>query len=145
MNIDMAAQETTDHILPLGLYLKVGGTLLALTVITVWVAQYDLGALNLIVAMTIACVKATLVALFFMHLKYASKLYSVVLVGALLMVAVFIVFTMFDTLTRGRVYEIKAAPINPNAVIYEQAQAVDSIVDSTTLGDFIPSEIDTAR
>lgn len=136
------AQQPSNHILPLGLYLKVGGILLALTVVTVWVAQFDLGAINLFVAMLIACVKATLVALFFMHLKYTNRLYAVILIIALLMVAIFIVFTMFDTMGRGRVYEIKSSPIDPRAVIYERAQPVDTVSDSSVVSDSVASGVD---
>jgi cytochrome c oxidase subunit 4 len=130
------ANETHSHhhILSLGLYLKIGSALLVLTVVTVWVAQYDLGALNLLVAMIIAVAKGTLVALFFMHLKYTNKLYATVFVGALLMVAVFIILTMFDTLGRGQIYEIKDGPINSRAVIYQQdsipATQLDSIAST---------------
>lgn len=141
----MAAPKATTHVLPLGLYLKVGATLLVLTVITVWVAQYNLGALNLIVAMTIAGIKATLVALFFMHLKYANRLYAVILVGALLMVAIFIIFTMFDTLGRDRLDRVKAGPINPNAVIYEPAEPVESIADSAAQSDSVASGVDKGQ
>ncbi len=58
------------HVLPHSVYLKVLVTLLVLTVITVWVAQYNFGNWNIIVAMFVASIKAALVALFFMHLKY---------------------------------------------------------------------------
>jgi cytochrome c oxidase subunit 4 len=48
--------------------------LLVLTVITVAIAQFDFGNLNLVVAMVVASVKAALVALFFMHLKYENPI-----------------------------------------------------------------------
>ncbi len=88
------------HILPLSTYLSVGAALLVLTVITVAVSQYQLGEWNLIVAMTIATIKATLVLLFFMHLKYDNKLYAVAFLIAVTFLAVFIVLTMLDTMTR---------------------------------------------
>jgi cytochrome c oxidase subunit IV len=71
-------------------YLVVLLCLLVLTVITVWIAQYDFGAMNLIVAMIVASIKAGLVALIFMHLKHENPLLwlyvfiPLVLVGLLL-------------------------------------------------------------
>ena len=58
------------HILPKSVYLSVLIALLILTVITVGIAQFDFGNWNIIVAMIVASIKAGLVALFFMHLKY---------------------------------------------------------------------------
>ena len=110
----------TPHILPLRLYFTVGGALLVLTAITVAVAHFDLGPLNLTVAMLIAAIKASLVALFFMHLKYDNKLYAIIFVTALLFMAIFIIFTLFDTMTRDEISPEESGPINPKAVIYDQ-------------------------
>lgn len=119
----MAQANHHEHILPFSLYMKIGAALLVLTGITVWVAQYHLGEYNLIVAMIIATVKGSLVALFFMHLKYTSKLFATVFVGALLMLAVFITLTMFDTESRDTLYQEEARPIIPEAVIYRHADS----------------------
>lgn len=62
------------HVLDRKVYDKVFGALLFLTVITVAASRVDFGALNMVVAMLIASVKAGIVALFFMHLKYEDKL-----------------------------------------------------------------------
>jgi cytochrome c oxidase subunit 4 len=133
----MADKSHEHHILPLQTYFNVFIALICLTVVTVLVAQYDFGALNLLVAMIIAGVKATLVALIFMHLKYDNKIYAVIFVGALLFLAVFIIITMFDTLRRGDIYEIKSGPIEPNAVIYRDTatEMAPAIVDTTAAGD----------
>lgn len=58
------------HIVPFKIYLGVFIALLVLTVITVWVSRFQFGAWNIVVAMVVASIKAMLVALFFMHLKY---------------------------------------------------------------------------
>ena len=116
---DDAAQR---HILPLNLYLAVGSALLVLTVITVTAAQMDFGPMNLLIAMGIAVIKATLVAMFFMHLKYDNRIYMLVFVGSLLFLGVFIIFTMFDTLRRGDIYEEIAEPYQKEAVIYRKAE-----------------------
>lgn len=73
--------------------------LLVLTIITVWVAQFDFGSLNTVVALLIASMKGTLVALFFMHLRH-DKFNAVIFVGGLLFLAVFLIFTLFDIGTR---------------------------------------------
>lgn len=62
------------HIQPFSLYVKILGALLVLTAITVAVSYVDFGNMNLVVAMVIASIKALLVALFFMHLKYESPI-----------------------------------------------------------------------
>jgi cytochrome c oxidase subunit 4 len=69
--------------------------------------------------MLIASFKGSLVALYFMHLKYDNKLYLSIFLISLLFLAVFIVFTMFDTLNRGDIYEERGKPIQENAIIYE--------------------------
>ncbi len=134
--------QTKHHILPLSLYLRIGGTLLVLTIVTVAVAQFDLGPMNLLVAMIIAAVKGTLVVLFFMHLKYANKLYALVLVSALVMVSVFIILTMFDTMSRDQIYDIRLEPVTDRAVIYERGQAPDMASDTAILVDSAAVEVD---
>jgi cytochrome c oxidase subunit IV len=75
-----------------------GGTLLLLTLVTVLATKVDFGAnINLAIAMFIAVVKATLVVLFFMHLKYDKIFHTVVFVSALLAAALFVGFTLMDT------------------------------------------------
>ena len=75
-----------------------GGTLLLLTIVTVLATKIDLGSsLNLAVAMVIAVIKATLVVLFFMHLKYDKIFHSVVFLSAILAASLFVGFTLMDT------------------------------------------------
>lgn len=62
------------HIAPKSLFLKILIALLILTFITVAVAQKDFGVMNIVVAMVVASIKAGLVTLFFMHLKYENKI-----------------------------------------------------------------------
>lgn len=116
--------HSRDHILPVRVYLTVFIALLILTAITVTVAQFDLGPVNLIVAITIAAIKAILVALFFMHLLYDNKMFLVIFSVAVVFLAIFITFTMFDTQYRGIVNPEQARPINPNAVIYQQPDSL---------------------
>lgn len=60
------------HILPFAVYLRVFIALIVLTAITVGVTRFDFGAMNMVVAMGIASIKAGLVALYFMHLRYEN-------------------------------------------------------------------------
>jgi len=62
------------HVLPKKMYVRIFLSLLFLTFVTVAVTRVDFGSFNIIIAMTVASVKALLVALFFMHLKYEDKL-----------------------------------------------------------------------
>lgn len=88
------------HIVPFRTYLNVILALLVLTVITVLASLLDFGALNVIIAMGIATVKATLVLMYFMHLKYDDKSYLVIfLVGVFFIIVIFL-FSTFDIITR---------------------------------------------
>lgn len=111
---------TAIHIVPLRIYLIVALTLLILTAITVAVAQFDFGEWNVVVALTIAGIKAGLVAAIFMHLKYDNKLFLLIFLAALAFLVIFIAFTMLDTLRRGELYAIKAGAIEPMALIYDK-------------------------
>ena len=74
------------------------GTLMVLTVVTVLATKIDLGAnLNLLLAMVIATVKATLVCLYFMHLRYDKVFHTVVFVSALLLATLFVTFALMDS------------------------------------------------
>ncbi len=91
----------STHIVPLRTYYLIFLTLMVCTAITVAVAFVDLGPLNIIVAMTIAVLKATLVVLFFMHVKYSTRLTWAVVLGSIFWLGILIVMTAGDYLTRG--------------------------------------------
>lgn len=80
-------------------YGAVLGALLVLTVVTVLASYVDFGAFNTVVALIIASIKGSLVALFFMHLRH-DKFNAVVFLGGLLFLAVFLIWTLFDIGTR---------------------------------------------
>lgn len=98
-------KDHVPHVLPFSTYVKTLATLLFLTVITVAASYVNFGAANLWIAMLIATVKASVVALIFMHLFYDHKFHSVVLAMGVIFLGVFIAFVMFDTETRGRAGE----------------------------------------
>ncbi len=91
----------TKHIVSPKVYLLVFLSLILLTATTTAVATIDLGPLNLVVALTIAAVKATLVALFFMHLIQTSHRTKVILSAGVLWLIILISLTLNDILTRG--------------------------------------------
>jgi cytochrome c oxidase subunit 4 len=84
------------------MYYSVWITLLILTGLTAWISTVDLGSANTIVALVIATAKATIVALFFMHIKYTSeKLTKVVIFAAIFWLLILLVLSMADYATRG--------------------------------------------
>ncbi len=89
------------HVVPMKIYIGVFTTLLFLTVVTVGVAQVDLGPANMLVAMVVATIKATLVCMFFMQLKYDERLNTIIFVFGLIFVALFFLFTTLDVFSRG--------------------------------------------
>ena len=68
------SSDSKHHVVGVGPYLAVIATLMVLTVVTVWAAFKDFGAMNNVVAMGIAAVKTMFVVTIFMHLKYAAKI-----------------------------------------------------------------------
>ncbi|MES1183029.1 MAG: cytochrome C oxidase subunit IV family protein [Myxococcales bacterium] len=91
------ADHGLAHTMPLPLLFGVLGALLALTVATVAVTSFDLGAQgNLIVAMAIATVKAALVCVFFMHLLWDKKFNAVLFLTSVLFLILFLSMTTTD-------------------------------------------------
>lgn len=86
------------HVMPIALLLGVFAALMVLTVLTVAAAQIDLGTANLLIALAIATLKASLVALYFMHLRYDNPFYALIFVVGLLFLAFFLALTLLDTL-----------------------------------------------
>lgn len=115
-----------NHILPLKIYLIIGGSLLALTGITVYIASLDFGAMNLLVALGIATLKATLVGMYFMHLKYDNKLYATMFLLSIIFLGLFIVFTMFDTMRRDDINPERSQHVKPNAEIYDNVNKTEA-------------------
>ncbi len=89
------------HIVPRKIYLTIFAALLGLTLLTIWIASIDLGRMNTVAALAIAVTKATLVALYFMHVRYSSRLTQVVVIGGLFWLGLMFALTMSDYLTRG--------------------------------------------
>jgi len=86
--------------IPTRVYLIVFAALLGLTLLTVAVASIDLGVANVVVAISIAAIKGTLVVLYFMHVRYASRLVWVFAGAGFVWLILLIGLTMGDVLTR---------------------------------------------
>jgi len=91
---------STSHVLPARLYYTIFGILMVCTLATVGIAFVDLGPFNIVAALGIAAFKATLVVLFFMHVKYSTRLTWAVVLGSIFWLAILMALTMGDYLTR---------------------------------------------
>ena len=89
------------HVVPLRVYTTVFAVLLAGTALTVFVAYLDLGPFNTVVAMTIASVKALAVVLYFMHLRWSSRLTWVFAGAGVVWLVLMLGLTLADFETRG--------------------------------------------
>ena len=74
--------------------------LLILTAITVGASYIQFGSMNVVIALTIATIKATLVALFFMHLRHDKPVNAVIACAGFLFLGLFLLFTFLDVGTR---------------------------------------------
>lgn len=90
-----------EHIVSPRVYFVIFAALVVLTVLTWSVAKFDLGRMNAVVALTIAVVKGTLVVLYFMHVRYSSRLTWVFVGAGFFWLAIMIAFTLGDYATRG--------------------------------------------
>jgi cytochrome c oxidase subunit IV len=90
----------SNHILPKKTYYLVAAALMVLLGVTVAVALIPLGPFNVLVALAVALIKAVLVVLFFMHVKYNSKLTWVFASGGVLWLLIMVILTMGDFIAR---------------------------------------------
>lgn len=89
------------HVAPVSLYLAVFGALMIGTLLTVIVAAFDLGAANNIVMLAVACTKALLVVLYFMHVRWGTRLTWVVAASGFFWLLILFTLTMADYMSRG--------------------------------------------
>jgi len=91
----------SEHIVPVRIYITIFFVLLVGTALTVLAARVDFPyGLNTVVAMTIAITKATFVVLYFMHVRYSTRLVWVIIGSALFWMAIMFAFTFADFWTR---------------------------------------------
>lgn len=91
----------SGHVAPKSMYYGVFGALMVGTALTVLVAFYDLGILNNVLMLGIAITKALLVVLFFMHVRWSTRLTWVVVASGFFWLLILFGLTMGDYLTRG--------------------------------------------
>ncbi|MCC6160540.1 MAG: cytochrome C oxidase subunit IV family protein [Deltaproteobacteria bacterium] len=106
--LDVIHEEHGEHhVLPLWIYLAVYGALLALTFVTVGVSYLDLGTTAIVAALTVAIVKASLVAGYFMHLRYDDRFNSLIFVASILFMVLFFSFVFIDLTSRGLINPVE--------------------------------------
>jgi cytochrome c oxidase subunit 4 len=91
----------SEHVVPFKIYAVIFATLLLLTLVTVDVATYKFGMLSIYIALAVATTKATLVILYFMHVRYAPALVAVFAAAGFVWLLLLLTFTLSDFLTRG--------------------------------------------
>ncbi|MCS6772008.1 MAG: cytochrome C oxidase subunit IV family protein [Kiritimatiellae bacterium] len=89
-----------EHVMPIRVYLAVIATLMVLTVVTVWVAFLDFGFLNDVIAVGIAVFKAFLVAVYFMHLRFAAPITRLCAGAGVIFFVIMIALTLSDYRSR---------------------------------------------
>ena len=92
---------SAGHVAPKSLYYQIFAALLIGTALTIAVAFVDLGAFNNVAMLTIAAGKALLVILFFMHVRWSSRLTWMVVASGFFWLLILFSITMTDFLTRG--------------------------------------------
>lgn len=107
------SDDGTDfaHPMPLPILFGVFFALVALTIVTVAQASFDLGSYDVLVVMAIATVKAALVALFFMHLAFDKPFNLIVFLSAFVFVGLFVIFTLSDSQMTKSAFEPKGEPV----------------------------------
>lgn len=127
------------HVSSLKFYLAIFFALIAFTLLTVGASNVHLGKFNLVVAVVIASMKASLVVLFFMHLRYDNKFNAMILVVSLLFIGVFFAYTLNDTEHRGEIDVDQGVKISPStgepAPGGEPSEATSVAKESSPVGE----------
>ena len=92
---------SAGHVAPKSMYYMVFGALIVGTILTVAAAKFNMGPLNNIVMLAIACTKASLVILFFMHVRWSSRLTWVVAMSGFFWLLILFGIGMSDYMSRG--------------------------------------------
>lgn len=98
---DHGSTSGEHHIVPKRIYFLVFFALIVLTWVTTYVATLDLGRWNIFVALAIAIFKASIVALFFMHVFYSTRLTKMIVMASVFWLILLLFITMADLWTRG--------------------------------------------
>ncbi len=129
--LDVIHEEHGEHhVLPLWIYLAVYGALLALTVVTVGVSYLNLGTTAIVAALTVAIVKASLVAGYFMHLRYDDRFNSLIFAASILFMTLFFAFVFIDLTSRGLIN-----PVEDNFVLRKDQGKTEQQLKATKPAD----------
>jgi cytochrome c oxidase subunit 4 len=104
----------SEHIVSPRIYLVIFFTLMAGTAVTVYAAFQNFGQFNIVIALTIATIKATLVVLYFMHARYSPKRTQLVIVCSIFWLAIMLALTLSDYTTRTQ----RESRLAPPAIFY---------------------------
>jgi cytochrome c oxidase subunit 4 len=103
----------SEHIVSPKIYVVIFLSLMVGTTLTVWAAYQNFGAFNIVIALGIASIKATLVVLFFMHAKYSPRRTQLVVICAVFWLAIMLALTLSDYSTREHQGRL-ASPATPH-------------------------------
>lgn len=98
-----SSEHTEHHVVPISQYVLVFTALMALLILTLVVAMWNLGPWSIVIAMVVAVAKAAFIVTFFMHLKWSSPMVRFFGLAALFWLLIMFAFTFGDYLTRGPV------------------------------------------
>ncbi len=121
------------HIVPKSVLLRVFGGLVLLTIVTVGAAYVPLGPLTVPVAIGIAVTKASLVVLYFMHLKYDNPVNALTFTIGTIFVVVFIAITLLDTAFRGDLGNVDSQTVQEIQAEQERAQQRQEAIPEDSL------------
>jgi len=99
-DVNAGHAENEQHIVSPKVYFLIFMALLVCTALTIGASYLEMGPWNPVVAIAIACVKATLVVLFFMHIKYSSKLMKLTVGAGLFTFLILVGMSLSDYFTR---------------------------------------------
>jgi cytochrome c oxidase subunit 4 len=103
----------SHHIVPIKVYFAVFISLMVLLVATIVAAYFNLGIFNDVVMLSIALAKAVLIVLYFMHIRYSSRLTWVFATAGFLFLVILVGGTLHDYITRGQFSNIAPTLGNP--------------------------------
>ncbi|HYE96329.1 MAG TPA: cytochrome C oxidase subunit IV family protein [Rubricoccaceae bacterium] len=148
--LDGAGNHAMHHVFDRNVLIRTFATLVALTIVTVGLALAEradvipLGGLSVPVALLIAGAKATVVALFFMGLKYDGGTNAVAFVGSIVFLAIFLAFTLLDTEFRDTFDEQSAVPVDEMTAEEVRLQARNDSIQAALAAQPLVLPPDTA-
>ena len=111
----------SEHIVSPKVYFAIFAALMLGTGITVWAAFQNFGKFNIVIALGIATIKATLVVLYFMHARYSPKRTQLVIVCSVFWLAIMLALTLTDYDTRSHEMQPGVSRLAPPAAVFYRA------------------------